>query len=123
MSPQRRPFGALPSLEGALPPQPGDLFRLHRLCLYIYGLLTRDIPAQAQALAAAAGSTIRKKHRQDLARTLGIKRVHVVDPRREGELERVLLECMESGELCVVISRSPCILAAKHIRQLEKSGN
>ena len=70
MSPQRRPFGALPSLEGALPPQPGDLFRLHRLCLYIYGLLTRDIPAQAQALAAAAGSTIRKKHRQGLARTL-----------------------------------------------------
>ncbi len=65
-----RPEFPLPELEGALPPRPGDLLRLHRLCLYIYGLLTRDIGDQARALAEAVGSALRKKQRQELALTL-----------------------------------------------------
>lgn len=60
----------LPSLEGALPTQAGELFRLHRLCLHSYGLMCRDVAAQAQALAAAAGKSLRKKHRQELAAVL-----------------------------------------------------
>ncbi len=60
----------LPSMENALPADPGNLFRLHRLCLHIYGLMCRDIPVQAQALAQAAGKSLRKKQRQELADTL-----------------------------------------------------
>lgn len=58
---------------------------------------------------------------EDLARTLGIPRVHIVNPHtQKQELERVLLECLDSGELCVVIARSPCILASKLMRKLEE---
>ncbi|MGD8561089.1 MAG: hypothetical protein PVG60_03860 [Desulfarculaceae bacterium] len=58
------------SLTGALPEKPEDLYRLHRLCLRIYGLLARDVPAQAQALTKAAGSSLRKKDRKALAQAL-----------------------------------------------------
>lgn len=60
----------LPSLEMALPAEPGNLFRLHRLCVHIYGLMCRDVPAQAQAMAAATGKALRKKQRLELAATL-----------------------------------------------------
>lgn len=59
----------LPPLQGAIPAKPLDLFRLHRLCLRIYGLMTRDLPAQALSLAQAAGP-LNKKDRQALAQTL-----------------------------------------------------
>ena len=57
---------------------------------------------------------------EELARALGIERVAVVDPRKPEEFEKVLLECLASGELCVLIARSACILAAKAIRKLER---
>jgi len=57
---------------------------------------------------------------EDLARSLGVPRVSVVDPRKPEEFEKELLDCLESGELCVLIARSPCILAAKLMRKLEK---
>ncbi len=60
----------LPPLSGALPPNPQNLLRLHRLCLRIYGLLARDVAAQAQTLAEAGGHGLRKKARQALAQTL-----------------------------------------------------
>jgi hypothetical protein len=60
----------IPDLEGALPPKPQDLFRLHRLCLRIHGIMTRDIPVQATKLAEAVGKGLRKKARQDLTQTL-----------------------------------------------------
>ncbi len=57
---------------------------------------------------------------EDLARSLGIRRVHVVEPRLgTGEFERVLTECLESGELAVIIARRPCILIAKQLKQYE----
>ena len=57
---------------------------------------------------------------EDLARSLGIKRVRVVEPRAgTGNFERLLDECLASGELCVLIARRPCILIAKRLRELE----
>ena len=60
---------SLPDLGGALPPEPAQLLRVNRLCLRIYGLLTRDIPAQAAEMVAAAGS-LGKKDRRELTQVL-----------------------------------------------------
>jgi len=58
---------------------------------------------------------------EDLARALGVKRVHVVEPRTgTGEFERLLDDCLASRELCVLIARRPCILIAKRLRELER---
>jgi len=58
---------------------------------------------------------------EDLARALGVRRVHVVEPRVGSEdFERMLLECLASGELCVLIARRPCILIAKRLKELEQ---
>ena len=43
---------------------------------------------------------------EDLARSLGIRRVHVIEPRAgTGEFDRLLTECLESNELAVIIAR------------------
>lgn len=60
----------LPDLSGALPPDPAQLMRLSRLCLRIYGLLTRDIPAQAADMVSAAAGSLGKKERQQLVQVL-----------------------------------------------------
>jgi indolepyruvate ferredoxin oxidoreductase alpha subunit len=58
---------------------------------------------------------------EDLARTVGVKRVHVVEPRvGSSEFERILDECLASRELCVIIARRPCILIVKRLRELEQ---
>ena len=58
---------------------------------------------------------------ENLARALGIKRVHVVEPRAgAGDFERLLDECLASRELCVIIARRPCILIVKRLRELEQ---
>ncbi|NLX20929.1 MAG: thiamine pyrophosphate-binding protein [Phycisphaerae bacterium] len=58
---------------------------------------------------------------EDLARSLGIPRVHTIDPATDpAGLERTLTECLASGDLCVIIARRPCILAAGHIKQYER---
>ena len=58
---------------------------------------------------------------EDLARSLGVKRVHVVEPRLgSNEFERTLDECLASRELCVIIARRPCILIVKRLRELEQ---
>ena len=57
---------------------------------------------------------------ENVARSLGIKRVHVVEPRvGSDEFERLLDESLASRELCVIIARRPCILIAKRLRGLE----
>src|SRR5512140_577869 len=57
---------------------------------------------------------------EDLARSLGIRRVHVIEPRvGTGEFDRLLTECLESNELAVIIARRPCILVAKQLKQYE----
>jgi indolepyruvate ferredoxin oxidoreductase, alpha subunit len=58
---------------------------------------------------------------EDLARSLGIRRVHVIEPRvGTGEFDRLLAECLDSGELAVIIARRPCILIAKQLKQYEQ---
>jgi len=58
---------------------------------------------------------------EDIARALGVKRVHVVEPRvGANSFETVLDECLASRELCVIIARRPCILIVKRLRELEQ---
>lgn len=59
---------------------------------------------------------------EQLAKTLGVRHVHVVEPRLgSNEFERVLDACLNSGELCVIIARRPCLLVAKRLKELEQS--
>jgi indolepyruvate ferredoxin oxidoreductase alpha subunit len=58
---------------------------------------------------------------EDLARSLGIKNVFVVDPVAETEKFRsILQECLAKSELSVVIARRNCLLAAGAIREYER---
>lgn len=58
---------------------------------------------------------------EELARGLGIRRVHVVEPRLgSDEFARVLQDCLNSGELAVIIVRRPCILIAKQLKEYER---
>jgi indolepyruvate ferredoxin oxidoreductase, alpha subunit len=58
---------------------------------------------------------------EELARAMGIKRVHLVDPRPGSpEVAKVIQECLASGELALIIARRPCILIAKQIKEWER---
>jgi indolepyruvate ferredoxin oxidoreductase, alpha subunit len=58
---------------------------------------------------------------EDLARAMGIRRVHVVEPRvGSNEFERVLKESLASGELAVIIARRPCLMIVKRLKELER---
>jgi len=58
---------------------------------------------------------------EDLARAVGVRRVHVIEPRAgSGEFDRLLTECLASNELAVIIARRPCILIAKQLKQYEQ---
>ena len=58
---------------------------------------------------------------EDLARSMGISRVHVVDPTLNPDGFRVLVqECLDSAELALIIARRNCLLAAGQIREYEK---
>lgn len=58
---------------------------------------------------------------EDLVRALGIKRVHVIEPRvGSNDFDRVLTESLASKELAVIIARRPCILIAKQLKAYEQ---
>jgi len=58
---------------------------------------------------------------EDLARSLGIANVHVVNPSRDHEkFEKVLTEALESEQLAVIIARRPCVLAIRKSRKYAK---
>ncbi len=58
---------------------------------------------------------------EDLARSLGVRRVHIVEPHvGSDEFDRVLGECLHSKELCVLIARRPCILIARELKQYQQ---
>ncbi len=60
---------------------------------------------------------------EDLGRAMGIPRVHVLDPFKEKDgFRRVMEESLASGELCLIIARRPCILSMKKLRQIEDQG-
>ncbi len=58
---------------------------------------------------------------EDLIRSLGIRRVFIVEPRMgSDEFDRLLADCLERKELSVIIARRPCILIAKQLKEYEK---
>ncbi len=58
---------------------------------------------------------------EDIARSFGIKRVYVIEPRvGANEFDRLLDECLASRELSVIVARRPCLLIRKELRELEK---
>jgi indolepyruvate ferredoxin oxidoreductase alpha subunit len=57
-----------------------------------------------------------------LARALGVKEVHVIDPLADPQgFEKLLRERLAANDLSVIIARRPCILAAPLIRKYEKA--
>jgi indolepyruvate ferredoxin oxidoreductase alpha subunit len=61
---------------------------------------------------------------EDLARTLGIKNVHVIDPQPVPEkFQELIQSCLEKPELSVIVARRNCLLAARSIREYEVHEN
>jgi len=59
---------------------------------------------------------------EDLAASLGIRNVHVIDMSRDaGRLEPILREALAGEELSLIITRRPCLLAAGRIREYERA--
>ena len=59
---------------------------------------------------------------EDLARTLGVSDVHVVDPIQDPDgFQATVRGCLERGSLAVVVARRNCLLAAGKIREYEKA--
>jgi indolepyruvate ferredoxin oxidoreductase, alpha subunit len=58
---------------------------------------------------------------EDLVRSLGIGRVHVVDPTLDQQaFQNLVAECLASRELAVIVARRTCLLATGKIKQMEK---
>jgi indolepyruvate ferredoxin oxidoreductase alpha subunit len=58
---------------------------------------------------------------EELARTLGIQNVYVIDPTAEPEkFQQTIQDCLDRPELSVVISRHNCLLANRWIREYER---
>jgi len=82
--------------------------------------------ARAQALESKVSPIAYFMHRRcmdpiTLAQAMGLQRVRVIDPRPGApEVEETIRECLDSGELCLIIARRPCILIARQIREWEK---
>ena len=58
---------------------------------------------------------------EDLARSLGIQGVHVIEPRvGSDDFEQLLKSCLASGRLELIIVRRPCILIAKALKEYER---
>lgn len=56
---------------------------------------------------------------EDIARAAGIPNVTVIDAQKDQPgFEKLLLESLASEELCVIIARKPCLLAARKLKQL-----
>jgi indolepyruvate ferredoxin oxidoreductase alpha subunit len=58
---------------------------------------------------------------EDLARTLGVRHVHVMDPTLNPKaFEELVRNALDTPELSVIIARRDCLLAARAIREYEK---
>jgi indolepyruvate ferredoxin oxidoreductase alpha subunit len=58
---------------------------------------------------------------EDLARTLGVRNVHVIDPTLDLDKFQALIQsCLDKPELSVVIARRNCLLATRAIRDYER---
>jgi len=60
---------------------------------------------------------------EDLARTLGIRSVHVMDPTLDPKaFEELVRKCLELPAPSVIIARRDCLLATRLIKEYEKCG-
>jgi indolepyruvate ferredoxin oxidoreductase alpha subunit len=58
---------------------------------------------------------------EGLARAVGVRNVHVIDPTADpAAFERLVKECLEKPELTVIVARRDCLLAARTIREYER---
>jgi indolepyruvate ferredoxin oxidoreductase alpha subunit len=54
---------------------------------------------------------------EELGRSLGVRNVAVIDPVKDAEaLANTLREYLASGQLCLIVVRRPCLLAAGRMR-------
>jgi indolepyruvate ferredoxin oxidoreductase alpha subunit len=62
-----------------------------------------------------------KESIEGLARAIGVRNVHVIDPTLDpAAFERLLKECLDKPELTVIVARRDCLLAARTIREYER---
>ncbi|HEX8985288.1 MAG TPA: thiamine pyrophosphate-dependent enzyme [Bryobacteraceae bacterium] len=58
---------------------------------------------------------------EDVVRAVGVPRIHVMDPTLDpAAFEKLLADCLASGELAVIVARRTCLLATGKIKQMEK---
>jgi indolepyruvate ferredoxin oxidoreductase alpha subunit len=58
---------------------------------------------------------------EDLAHSLGVRNVYVIDPAQDSkEFQQLIQSCLDTPELSVVIARRNCLLAARSIREYER---
>jgi indolepyruvate ferredoxin oxidoreductase alpha subunit len=58
---------------------------------------------------------------EDLARALGVRNVHVIDPTLAPvKFQELIQQCLDASELSVVIARRDCLLATRSIREYER---
>jgi indolepyruvate ferredoxin oxidoreductase alpha subunit len=58
---------------------------------------------------------------EDLARALGVRNVHVIDPTlAPSKFQELIQSCLDRPELSVVIARRDCLLASRSIREYER---
>ena len=61
---------------------------------------------------------------EDLARSLGIENVQVIDPSTDpAGLTRLLQNCLANGQLNVIIARRPCLLIAGKIKEYDRAAS
>lgn len=61
---------------------------------------------------------------EDLARSLGIRNVHVVDATKdESAFEKLLSDSLAADELTLIVARRPCLLATARIKAYEQAAS
>jgi indolepyruvate ferredoxin oxidoreductase alpha subunit len=58
---------------------------------------------------------------EDLVRAVGIRNLHVIDPALDPKaFENLVKQCLDQNQLCVIVARRECLLAARAIREYEE---
>jgi indolepyruvate ferredoxin oxidoreductase alpha subunit len=79
----------------------------------------QEHPGTGRRLGGAATA---KLSFENLAHSIGIDNVHVVDPHKETDrLATLIKNALDASELTVIIARRPCLLAAKNILLAEQA--
>jgi len=58
---------------------------------------------------------------EDLVKAIGVKNLHIVEPRLGSDsFEKLLNESLNKEELTVIIARRPCLLASKKLKKYQR---